>query len=128
MSKERELLIGAVEWMHELKYVWANVRDCGDRALLELIADINKIEVVLSKPKRDLDEQRLPRAEMTEYEKGFADALDEAINIKLQRPEPIEDGKLEVWYSQHTWAMEKQEYMWGFRDAEKAHGITGGGE
>ena len=42
--------------------------------------------------------------------------------------EPIEDGELEVWYSQHTWAMDKQEYMWGFRDAEKAHGITGGGE
>ena len=40
--------------------------------------------------------------------------------------EPIEDGELEVWYSQHTWAMDKQEYMWGFRDAEKAHGIGGG--
>jgi len=125
MSKERELLIKAVEWMQDLKYVWVEERDWGDRALLELIADINKIEVVLSKPKRDLDEQRLPRAEMTEYEKGFADALDEAINIKLQRPEPIEDGKLEVWYSQHAWAMDKQEYMWGFRDAEKAHGIGG---
>ena len=42
--------------------------------------------------------------------------------------EPIEDGELEVWYSQHAWAMDKQEYMWGFRDAEKAHGITGGVE
>ena len=38
---------------------------------------------------------------------------------------PIEDGELEVWYSQHTWAMDKQEYMWGFRDAEKMHGIGG---
>ena len=40
--------------------------------------------------------------------------------------EPIEDGELEVWYNQHTWAMDKQEYMWGFRDAEQAHGIGGG--
>ena len=47
--------------------------------------------------------------------------------------EPIEDGELEVWYSQHTWAMDEQEYTWGFRaymagcrDAEKAHGIGGG--
>ena len=40
--------------------------------------------------------------------------------------ESIEDGELEVWYSQHTWAMDKQEYIWGFRDAEKAHGIGGG--
>jgi hypothetical protein len=42
--------------------------------------------------------------------------------------EPIEDGALEVWYSQHTWAMDKQEYVWGFRDAEKCYGITEGGE
>ena len=52
--------------------------------------------------------------------------------------EPIEDGELEVWYShiyqqpRHnthlTWAMDKQEYIWGFRDAEKCYGITGGGE
>ena len=42
-----------------------------------------------------------------------------------QKREPIEDGELEVWYSQHTWAMDKQEYMWGFRDAEQAHGIGG---
>lgn len=43
-----------------------------------------------------------------------------------QKREPIEEGELEVWYSQHTWAMDKQEYMWGFRDAEQAHGIGGG--
>ena len=42
--------------------------------------------------------------------------------------EPLSDEELEVWYRLHTWAMDKQEYMWGFRDAEKAHGITGGGE
>ena len=126
MNKEKELLIGAVEWMQELKYVYADARDSGDRVLLELIADINKIEVVLSKPKRDLDAQRLPHSELTEYEKGFADALDEAINIKLQRPEPIEDEKLEIMYSKHAFAMDKQEYMWGFKDAEKAHGIGGG--
>jgi hypothetical protein len=39
--------------------------------------------------------------------------------------EQLSDGELEVWYSQHAWAMDKQEYMWGFRDAEKAHGIGG---
>jgi len=37
--------------------------------------------------------------------------------------ESLTDEELEVRYSQHTWAMEKQEYMWGFRDAEKAYGI-----
>ena len=54
MSKERELLIAAVEWMHELKYVWADARNSGDRVLLELIADINKIEVVLAQPEQRL--------------------------------------------------------------------------
>ena len=37
----------------------------------------------------------------------------------------VDDGELEVRYSQHALAMDKQEYMWGFRDAEKAYGIGG---
>ena len=53
MSKERELLKGAVEWMHELKYVWVEERDWGDRALLDLIADINKIEQLLNNPEQN---------------------------------------------------------------------------
>ena len=55
MSMERELLIGAVEWMHELKYVWADERDSGDWVLLELIADINKIEKLLNQPEHIVD-------------------------------------------------------------------------
>lgn len=54
MSKERELLIGAVEWMHELKYLLADSRDSKDRVLLELIADINKIEKLLNRPEKGL--------------------------------------------------------------------------
>jgi len=53
MSIEKELLIGAVEWMQELKYVYADARDSGDRVLLELIADINKIETLLSQPETE---------------------------------------------------------------------------
>lgn len=53
MSKERELLIKAVEWMHELKYLYANTRDSGDYDLLELIADINKIEKLLNHPEQE---------------------------------------------------------------------------
>ena len=41
----------------------------------------------------------------------------------VKKRKPIEDGELEVWYSQHAWSMDKQEYIWGFRDAEKAYGI-----
>ncbi len=33
--------------------------------------------------------------------------------------EPLSDEKLEIMYSKHAFAMDKQEYMWGFRDAEK---------
>jgi hypothetical protein len=54
MSKERELLIGAVEWMHELKYAWVEERDWGDRDLLDLVADINKIEQLLNNPEQGL--------------------------------------------------------------------------
>ena len=37
--------------------------------------------------------------------------------------EPLSDEKLEIMYSKHAFAMDKQESMWGFRDAERAHGI-----
>ena len=42
-----------------------------------------------------------------------------------QKPkrEPLSDEKLEIMYSKHAFAMDKQEYMWGFRDAERTHGI-----
>ena len=39
--------------------------------------------------------------------------------------EPLSDEKLEIMYSKHAFAMDKQEYMWGFRDAERTHGIGG---
>jgi len=55
MSKERELLIGAVEWMQDLKYVWADTRDSGDRILLDLVADINKIEQLLNNREHIVD-------------------------------------------------------------------------
>ena len=49
----------------------------------------------------------------------------------VKKQKPINSlRKLKVWYIQHTWAMDEQEYTWGFRaymagcrDAEKAHGI-----
>ena len=46
--------------------------------------------------------------------------------MRQVKQEPLSDEKLEIMYSKHAFAMDKQEYMWGFRDAEKAHGIGGG--
>ena len=36
---------------------------------------------------------------------------------------PLSDEELKNLYDRHAFAMESDEYMWGFRDAEKAHGI-----
>ena len=40
--------------------------------------------------------------------------------------EPLSDEEIKILYDRHAFAMDKQEYIWGFRDAEKAHGIGGG--
>ena len=50
------------------------------------------------------------------------------INKLLAQPEeePVSDEELKNLYDRHEFAMESDEYMWGFRDAEKAHGIGGG--
>ena len=42
--------------------------------------------------------------------------------------EPLSGEEIEVLYDRHVFAMESDEYMWGFRDAEKAQGIGGGNE
>ena len=52
------------------------------------------------------------------YRQGLEDGA-------ADKAKPIDNEELEVWYSQHTWSMDKQEYMWGFRDAEKCYQITG---
>ena len=59
-------------------------------------------------------------------ETALAELRKPTITFTPPKREPIKDGELEVWYSQHTWATDKQEYMWGFRDAEKVYGIGGG--
>ena len=38
-------------------------------------------------------------------------------------PEPLSDEEIEVWYLDHNLATDKEDYTYGFRDAEKAHGI-----
>jgi hypothetical protein len=52
------------------------------------------------------------------YAQGVADS----------KREPLSDEELKNLYDRHAFAMESDEYMWGFRDAEKAHGIGGGEE
>lgn len=82
MSKELELLQEALEWMHELKYVWANVRNSGDYDLLDLIAGINKIERILAQPEQPTREPLdLNKVLMSgtgngfEYIDGFTDGV-----------------------------------------------------
>jgi hypothetical protein len=135
MSIERRLLIKAVEFMHELKYVWLEERDCGDRALLELIADINNIELLLAQPEQNIAMAVMPNGVCVSnvydaYEAGRASVLlaqPEHIVDVTDKVEPVAwgDEEIKALYDRHAFAMESDEYMWGFRDAEKAHGITG---
>ena len=69
MSKERKSLAEAIEWMHELRYVWSNSRDSGDYDLLDLMAGINKIELLLAQPE--------PEQEV--YSKGYAEAMQQQV-------------------------------------------------
>ena len=51
-----------------------------------------------------------------------------ALDQPEQEPVAWSDEEIKALYDRHAFAMESDEYMWGFRDAEKAHGITGGEE
>ena len=59
--------------------------------------------------------------------KKASDLVDEIQELLAQPDEePVSDEEIQILYDRHAFAMESDEYMWGFRDAEKAHGIGGG--
>ena len=131
MSKERELLLLALDFLDPRRWL-----DPSDQHALNVIT--RDIELLLAQPEQEPVAWMYDHQIEVGYDKytgvNFVETCarnlesNNCINIRplyLAPPtrEPIEDGELEVWYSQHTWAMDKQEYMWGFRDAEKAHGI-----
>jgi hypothetical protein len=122
MSKERELLIKAVEWMQDLKYLYADTRDAGDWVLLELIADINKIEKLLAQPEQT--EPLLAETKIEWYGKGFRQGVNE-----FAPPKPLTEDVI--------YALDKEGIVenmddhqvryvirW-IRSVEKAHGIGG---
>jgi hypothetical protein len=114
MSKEREVLSEALEWMHELRYVWANVRNSGDYDLVDLIESINKIERILAQPKR----KPLSDEEIFEigYKAGFAiDSIERDLSLDYGFLD--EDGDVD-----------NEPYFKLVRAIEKAHGITGIGQ
>ena len=84
MSKEREVLLEALEWMEELKYVWVNSRNSVDYDLLELIGGINKIEQLLAQPETK-QEPLTPRQGLTEYKKGYQRGFDAAHEYYKQK-------------------------------------------
>ena len=44
----------------------------------------------------------------------------------VKKREPLSDRQIKILYGRDASDMDNQEYIWGFRDAEKAHGIGGG--
>ena len=41
----------------------------------------------------------------------------------VKKREPLSDRQIKILYGRDASDMDNQEYIWGFRDAEKAHGI-----
>jgi hypothetical protein len=107
MTKEREVLLEALEWMHELRYVWENSRDSGDYDLLDLIAGINKIEKLLAQPETVVWKETLIEhlqsafdSEMLQTEEGDAlirleDAICYVEEYAPPKREPLSDELLE---------------------------------
>lgn len=44
----------------------------------------------------------------------------------VKKREPLSDRQIKILYGRDASDMDNQEYIWGFRDAEKHHGIGGG--
>jgi len=59
MSKERELLQEALNWMLDLSDIYTDEGPEDDRLLLRLVDDINKIKELLAQPKKELKREPL---------------------------------------------------------------------
>ena len=143
MSIERELLVEALGWMEELKYVYADSLNSGDRLALELRADINKIELLLTQPEQTEQEQE-PVAWIIETEiygklsewvctdkKHYLEAHDsikEPIPLYTAPPkrEPLSDKEITKNTPKLIHIGERLAFHAGVRFAEKHHGIGGG--
>ena len=140
MSVERELLVEALEWMEELNYFWSNSRISGDYDLLELIADINKIEKLLAQPEQEhkpfawIDAGSLKSLqESTGYALRYLTNDTENLNVDdvplyLAPPtrEPLSDDVICDGLPQTRvpdYAI--RTFIKGVKFAEKMHGITG---
>jgi hypothetical protein len=130
MSKERELLKGAVEWMHELKYAWVEERDWGDRDLLYLVADIKRIEELLAQPEHTEQEPvawkvidgthggyMFSRIKPTEHTYKYNEVI--PLYTSPPRRKPLSDE--EVYSIGNKYAFHA-----AVREIERIHGIGGG--
>ncbi len=131
MSKERELI----------EKLCSSEKTYSDWLLLRLEA----IEF-LTKPEQEPEQE--PVAWITEwvqrYRHNDAPIIDRAVSftkgdapavpnpnyipLYLAPPKrkPLSDRQIKILYGRDASDMDNQEYIWGFRDAEKAHGIGGG--
>jgi hypothetical protein len=133
MSIERELLIGAVEWMHEYKYMLAGERDSRDTVLLDLIADLNKIEKFLAQPEQEQE----PVAWHYIYDDGITvrERVTECMPLGEHytvRPlytappeqEPLSEQQISEG-NQSMFNVTRDAFVKGVKFAEKHHGIGG---
>ena len=124
MSKERELLAVALEFLDPRSWV-----DPEDIYALNIIS--SEIKELLAQPEQEQEQEPVAWMWANEELGGFYFSNIENPNWKPlytapPKREPLGDEELKILYDRHEFAMESDEYMWGFRDAEKAHGIGGG--
>jgi hypothetical protein len=107
MSKEREIL-------KKILMLYREDKSCMDWRTA------NEIQVLLDKP-----EQEETQYLLDQVSRLFAENAMLKEKWSIPKREPLSDEEIKALYDRHTFAMESDEYMWGFRDAEKAHGIGG---
>jgi hypothetical protein len=128
MTRERELLLEALEWMGELKYAWADSRNAGDRVLLELIEDINKVEHLLAQPEQEVftntrgfltDLKRLVVSNNTNELSDWIDAyLDRSSDFIYSQPKQEPEQEPVAW--QYRTKPNWQDGFWsGWEDCSK---------
>ena len=114
MSKERELLARVLT-----SELWS-VQEELQAEIKELLAQPEQEPVAWCQMVEGKVQDLLTNFEMKDwiYDKSWM-----PLYTAPQKREPLSNEEIQILYGRHAFAMELDEYMWGFRDAEKAHGI-----
>ncbi len=126
MSKERELLVHALDRLKHINFEDDHLTNDLIQTIQKYLAQPEQVQEPVAWKVIDGTNGKYMFSRIKPTERSYKYDVVIPLYTAPPRREPLSDKEIQILYGRHAFAMELDEYMWGFIDAEKAHGIGGG--